>query len=196
MRIPPAPYPHVAQRLAAIWQPFTGQKWTKKNGSTVATDTFQEHRSRQSAALSFLRHRSGDAFLRTCLDADPDLPDHLVRFTSNVRLVPEPGLLARLYKAGLLSEPVRLQAVERMAELAVLTPDSGWLDADEWSILLTPATPGPITPRRPTGGCGSTTVCLPSRKSAAAISAAPNWRTCPLAQPPTGAGITSMSPST
>ena len=138
MRIPPALYPHVAQRLAAIWQPFTGQKWTRKNGSTVATDAFQEHRSRQSAALSFLRHRSGDAFLRTCLDADPDLPDHLVQFTSNVRLVPEPGLLARLYKAGLLSEPVRLQAVERMAELAVLTPDSGWLDTDEWSILLTP----------------------------------------------------------
>jgi hypothetical protein len=138
MRIPPALYPNVAQRLAAIWQPFTGQKWTRKNGSTVATDAFQEHRSRQSAALSFLRHRSGDAFLRTCLDADPDLPDHLVQFTSNVRLVPEPGLLARLYKAGLLSEPVRLQAVERMAELAVLTPDSGWLDADEWSILLTP----------------------------------------------------------
>src|ERR1039458_557724 len=78
MRIPPALYPHVAQRLAAIWQPFTGQKWTRKNGSTVATDAFQEHRSRQSAALSFLRHRSGDAFLRTCLDADPDLPDHQI----------------------------------------------------------------------------------------------------------------------
>jgi hypothetical protein len=25
-----------------------------------------------------------------------------------------------------------------MAELAVLTPDGGWLDADEWNILLTP----------------------------------------------------------
>ena len=46
----------------------------------------------------------------------------LVNFTSFVYAVPEPAVLARLHQAGLLSEPVRLQAVERMADLAVTHP--------------------------------------------------------------------------
>jgi hypothetical protein len=46
-------------------------------------------------------------------------------------------VLARIQQAGLLSEQVRMQAVDRMAHLAVSTPDDGWLDGSAWKILLT-----------------------------------------------------------
>jgi hypothetical protein len=70
---------------------------------------------------------------------DPDLADSLLGFTSYVSVVPEPALLARLHHAGLLSEPDRLEAIERMAHLAVHTPDDGWINGSAWKILLTPA---------------------------------------------------------
>jgi hypothetical protein len=63
----------------------------------------------------------------------------LVNFTSFVYAVPEPTVLARLRRAGLLDEQVRLQAVDRMADLAVTTPDDGWIGTQNWKILLTPA---------------------------------------------------------
>jgi hypothetical protein len=47
-------------------------------------------------------------------------------------------VLARLQQAGLLSEQVRLQAVDRMADLAVSTPDDGWVNGASWKVLLTP----------------------------------------------------------
>jgi hypothetical protein len=54
----------------------------------------------------------------------------------------EPDVLAWLHQAGLLSEPVRLQAVERLAELAIETPDSARLTDHAWKILLTPGKRG------------------------------------------------------
>ncbi len=48
-------------------------------------------------------------------------------------------MLARLHQAGLLSEPARLEAVERMADLAVDTPDDGWIKGSDWKVLLTPS---------------------------------------------------------
>ena len=84
----------------------------------------------------FLSRRSSDAFLRTYLDVDPGLPDN-----GALHLLPQGGdrarRLARLHQAGLLSEPVRLQAVERVADLAIATPDSGWVRDDAWKVLLT-----------------------------------------------------------
>ena len=47
-------------------------------------------------------------------------------------------MLARLHQAHLLSEKIRLQAVERMAQLAVETPDAGWLHLPAWKVLLRP----------------------------------------------------------
>ena len=61
-----------------------------------------------------------------------------MNFTSYVYVVPQPGVLARLHQAGLLGESVRLQAVERMARLAVTTPDDGSIKGSAWKILLTP----------------------------------------------------------
>ena len=46
-------------------------------------------------------------------------------------------MLARIHQAGLLSEEVRMQAVDRMADLAVRTPDDGWLEGPAWEVLLT-----------------------------------------------------------
>jgi hypothetical protein len=60
-----------------------------------------------------------------------------VHFTSYLSVVSEPDVLARLHQAGLLSESLRLEAVERVAELAIVTPDSGWVRDDAWKILLT-----------------------------------------------------------
>jgi hypothetical protein len=139
LRVPPALYPAVAERLAAIRQrPFTGQMWTSgENGELEATDSYEEHRQAQRTVMSFLAHRSSDAFLQVYLDADPDLPSRLVNFTSFVYTVSEPTVLARLHQAGLLSEPLRMQAVERMAFLAITTPDDGWIKGRPWKTLLT-----------------------------------------------------------
>jgi hypothetical protein len=77
-------------------------------------------------------------FLRTYLDLDPGLPDRMLNFSAFSHSVGEPDVLARLHQAGLLSEPLRLQAVERMAEFAIEGPDSGWLTDYAGKILLTP----------------------------------------------------------
>jgi hypothetical protein len=138
LRVPPALYRPVAERLAAIrLQPFTGEKWKQRGGKSVSTDSYNEHRGRRSRVLSFLARKSSDAFLRVYLAVDPDLPANMVHFISYLSVVSEPDVLARLHQAGLLSESLRLEAVERVAELAIVTPDSGWVRDDAWKILLT-----------------------------------------------------------
>ena len=87
--------------------------------------------------MSFLSRRSSDAFLRTYLEVDPALPGSLTGFSSYVRWMPEPQVLARFHQASLLSEEVRRKTVDRMAVLAVSTPDDGWLKGPDWKVLLT-----------------------------------------------------------
>jgi hypothetical protein len=140
LRVPAALYRAVAERLAAIrQQPYTGRLFRREGSLWRRSETYEEYRDTQDAVLSFLCRRSSDAFLRAYLDIDPELPGSLVNFTSFVSAVPEPAVLARLRRAGLLDEQVRLQAVDRMAYLAVKTPDDGWLRTQNWKILLTPA---------------------------------------------------------
>jgi hypothetical protein len=139
LRVPPPLYRSVAERLAAILQePFTGERWRTRGGQSVSTESYNEYRGRRTSVYTFLSHRSSDSFLRTYLDVDPGLPDRMLKFTSYLTAVTEPDVLARLHRADLLSEPVRLQAVERVTHLAVKTPDSGWLTINAWEILLTP----------------------------------------------------------
>jgi len=138
LRVPPPLYRPVAERLAKILrEPFTGEKWRNRGGLSVSTDRYNEHRGRKTSVHMFLSRRSSDSFLRTYLDVDPGLPDRMLNFNSYLSAVSQPDVLARLHQAGLLSEPVRLRAVERVAELAVGTPDSGWLTDSAWEILLT-----------------------------------------------------------
>ena len=139
LRVPAALYRPVAERLAAIrLQPFTGSKWHMRRGENVSTGSYNEHLRRRSAVLSFLARKSSDSFLRVYLTVDLDLPGSLVRFTSYLSVVQEPNVLARLYQAGLLSESRRLEAVEQVTDLAVGTPDSGWLKGGAWEVLLKP----------------------------------------------------------
>ena len=140
LRVPPSLYRPVAERLAMILrEPFAGEHWRIRAGRTVSTDPYNEHRGRKTSVHMFLSRRSCDTFLRTYLDVGPGLPDMMVDFTSFLNVVTEPIVLARLHRAGLLSEPVRLREVERVAELAIDTPDSGWLTDNAWRILLTAA---------------------------------------------------------
>jgi hypothetical protein len=139
LRVPPPLYRHVAERLAMILQePFTGQGRKEPRGSQYSpANGYSEHLGRKASVLAFLTRRSSDSFLRAYLDVDPGLPDRMLKFTSYLAAVPQPGVLARLHRAGLLSEPARLRAVERVAELAVETPDADWLTETAWRILLT-----------------------------------------------------------
>jgi hypothetical protein len=139
LRIPPPLYRHVAERLAKILrEPFTGVKWRTRGGQSVSTDSYNEYRRRKTSVHTFLSRRSSDSFLRTYLDVDPGLPEKTANFTSYLHVVSEPGVLARLHQAGLLNEQVRLQAVECVTDLAINTPDSGWLTGSAWKVLLTP----------------------------------------------------------
>jgi hypothetical protein len=144
LRVPPALYPAMAERLAAIREPFTGQREFlgimpagKRQFLRMKTQGYSEYERKQAGVLSFLTYRSSDAFLQAYLRVDPDMPGSLTGFGSYVRWVPEPHLLARIHQGGLLSEQVRMQAVQTMAGLAVSTPDAGWLDGPDWKILLT-----------------------------------------------------------
>jgi hypothetical protein len=141
LRVPPALYRAVAERLAAIrQQPLAHPKFRKREtGEWEFTDGYHKHKATQHSLLWLLTRRSSDAFLRTYLDVDPSLPASLLKFTFYVSVVPEPAMLARLHEAGLLSEEARLEAVDRMTDLAVDTPDDGWINGSAWKILLTPA---------------------------------------------------------
>lgn len=140
LRIPVALYRPVAERLAKILrEPFTGSKWKTQGGRTVSSDSYNEHWRRNTSVKVFLSRRSSDSFLRTYLDVDPRLPDTMLDFGSYLYAVTEPDVLARLHQAGLLNEQVRLKAVECVTDLAINTPDSGWLTDSAWKVLLTPS---------------------------------------------------------
>jgi len=139
LRVPPPLYRAVAQRLATIHRrPFAGRRAIRQEtGEWRVTDAYAEHLRTRSLVLAFLARRSNDAFLRTYLAIDPDLPANLMNFGSYVSTASEPGVLARLHRAGLLSEQIRLRVVDRMAHLAITTPDDGWISGSDWKILLT-----------------------------------------------------------
>jgi hypothetical protein len=140
LRVPPALYRAMAERLAGVRQkPFMHRMFERVDGRLVVSESYDEYRNRQRSVLAFLSDNCCDAFLRTYLTVDPELPGDLVKFHSWVYAVPEPAVLARLQRAGLLIEQVRKQAVERMAYLAVDTPDDGWLEGYDWQTLLTPS---------------------------------------------------------
>jgi hypothetical protein len=138
LRVPPALYHAVAERLATIRRkPFTGTRYESVNGQWVYRGSHNGYGGKRDAFLAFLAHRSSEAFLRTYLTVDPDLPSSLCDFHSYVHWMPAPGMLARIHAAGLLTEQVRKQAIDRMAHLAVTTPDDGWLRDTAWKTLLT-----------------------------------------------------------
>jgi hypothetical protein len=138
LRVPPPLYRPLAERVARILRECSTGSPLSRAAMSVTHGSFQELYSREAAALRFLSGRSSDSFLRAYLDVDPGLPGRMLNFTSFLNTVTEPDVLARLREAGLLNEHDRLQAVHRMAGLAIETPDSGWLAGYAWKVLLEP----------------------------------------------------------
>ncbi|MCW2930390.1 MAG: hypothetical protein JWM19_1352 [Actinomycetia bacterium] len=138
LRVPPPLYRPLAERVARILRECSTGSPLSRAAMSVTYGSFQELYGREAAALRFLSGRSSDSFLRAYLEVDPGLPGRMLNFTSFLDSVTEPDVLARLREAGLLSEHDRLQAVHRMAALAIETPDSGWLAGYAWKVLLEP----------------------------------------------------------
>jgi hypothetical protein len=141
LRVPPALYPPMAARFAGLSRRLGARTLGEDGQVSIPLDGGLDRWERdiyEYVFLTFLSRRTSDGFLREYLQADPGLLANLVLFTSSVDAALEPGVLARLHRAGLLSEPVRRQAVDRMAHLAVSTPDAGWFRGADWETLLTP----------------------------------------------------------
>ena len=143
LRISPALYDAMARRLAGISRRlYSGQRYIREDGRQIDLDSrtgglFSEREERKQTFLSYLHSWCTDAFLREYLKADPDLPGRLTEFdyaTERAKL----HLLARLYEAGLLDEKIRQQAVDRLANLVAVDPDSSWVRDWDWGKLLTP----------------------------------------------------------
>jgi hypothetical protein len=143
LRVPAALYDVMARRLERISrQLYSGQRYIQEDGNQVDLESrtggpFSERETRKQAFRSYLDSWCSDVFLREYLKADPALPGRLTKF-DYVTERPELYILARLYEAGLLEEKVRLQAVNRLAELVAMNPDAGWARDWNWDKLLTP----------------------------------------------------------
>ncbi|MEV4630790.1 hypothetical protein AB0J90_31450 [Micromonospora sp. NPDC049523] len=124
--IPSALYPEVAQRIFAMRPTYesAGRDWS------------EYHRAKTSW-YAFFTQRCGRTFLQEYLTVDPALPSRLLEFVSHLGPFDEPSVLAHLHRNGLLAESIRIIAVKRVSELAVETPDAGWIKLPEWSILMT-----------------------------------------------------------
>jgi hypothetical protein len=75
--------------------------------------------------------------LELYLARDADLIGKLVSFGPYLSAVPEPPLLARLHREGLLLEEKRKAAVQNLRWLALEVPDADWLDLEEFKVLMT-----------------------------------------------------------
>jgi hypothetical protein len=134
LRVPPTSYRNVAIRLASVFRDSQANRLSVRN----AVDGRLTSRELRQSSFEFLIHRSSDAFLRVYLDVDSGLFSRLLDFGNSIDATAAPRVLARFHQAHLLPEQVRLLAVERMLHLAVESPDSSWIHAPAWQILLTP----------------------------------------------------------
>jgi hypothetical protein len=85
----------------------------------------------------FLSSRCSADFLRLYLDADPDVLKDCLSFNSSLSVVPELSVLAKFFSMGLLSEASRVKVVERVSDLAIETPDAGWVNNNALMNLMT-----------------------------------------------------------
>ncbi|MFC9465137.1 nSTAND3 domain-containing NTPase [Streptomyces coelicoflavus] len=85
---------------------------------------------------NFFATRCSDTFLRLYTEADPQFVPQLTRLISFLDAIHESKVLARLHQAGLLSPEQHSRIREKVATLAVETPDAAWLRDPEWQILF------------------------------------------------------------
>ncbi|MDI1455600.1 hypothetical protein NHG22_17500 [Streptomyces sp. ATE26] len=121
LRVPPSLYPRVIDLLR------TADQETRENWAG------------QMVWHEFLASRCSDGFLTLYAQAQPDAVIRMTWFTSFLNVVDEPRVLARLQQAGLISPAHHQLIIERVAKLAVESPDAGWTWLPEWKVLLTDA---------------------------------------------------------
>ena len=85
-----------------------------------------EHRENRDSVDTFLAYRCGTEFLRRFLERNPDFIDQLV-VTAFFDAVTSVNVLNKLHAVGLLPEDQRIKHVVAVRELAVQTPDAGFL---------------------------------------------------------------------
>ncbi|MDL4820137.1 nSTAND3 domain-containing NTPase [Actinomadura opuntiae] len=120
LRIPAFLYDEVSQRLANMFEKWPG-------GSCWTHD-----------ALFYLWRDCSDEMLESFLNVHPQVLDRIIVFEPYCEFVPEPRVLARFHRAGLISDEVREAAIRRMADLAVKVIDPAWVRSEcwEWDVLL------------------------------------------------------------
>ncbi|MFI8358501.1 nSTAND3 domain-containing NTPase [Streptomyces cyaneofuscatus] len=126
LRIPPSLYPEVARRIAALRQQPSGP-----------LEDWRQLHERKWAVQTYLAHNTSDSFLRAYVAVDPQIYKELEQFVSPASYDKLTLILSRLHQAKLLPEVCRQNAIDRMKELAVSSPDASWIDDEVWQILLT-----------------------------------------------------------
>ncbi|MFG2409086.1 hypothetical protein ACGFR8_33020 [Streptomyces brevispora] len=117
--LPASLYPGVAKRFAHIFDEWPeGSCWT-------------------GDVIEYLGRKCSDEMLTTFLSIFPDLPSRLTDLIPCVSDAPEPALLARLCRKGVLPEGYRQRAVENMGALAINSLDTSWITDQAWSEILT-----------------------------------------------------------
>jgi hypothetical protein len=95
---------------------------------------YAERRENRDAVNTFLAHRCGAKFLQQFLERNPDFIGQLY-VMSYFYAVTSINVLNKLYAVGLLPEDERVKHVATVRELAVRTPDAGFLDRGTVSFL-------------------------------------------------------------
>jgi hypothetical protein len=98
-------------------------------------EAFQaERRENRDAVNTFLAYRCGPEFLKQFVERNPDFIGQL-SVMSYFYAVTSIDVLNKLRAVGLLPEDERVKHVATVRELAVRTPDAGFLDRDTVSFL-------------------------------------------------------------
>ncbi|MFC5645011.1 hypothetical protein [Kitasatospora cinereorecta] len=118
IRVPSTLYPAVAERLRHI-EPQLSREWVV-----------------ELLWCNFFATRCSDAFLKHYTEKDPAFVPRMTRIGSFLDSMHEPKVLARLQQAHLLGPQDRQRVLDRLAELAVETPDAAWLRRPEWQAIL------------------------------------------------------------
>jgi hypothetical protein len=120
--VPFSLYPLVAQRVVMS---LPKRRWTDDDGWR-----------RWHRWIGFLVTRCSRRFFEIYLDIDPTLIERCLGFGSYLSVMSELRVLAKLYTLNLLSEEQREKVRTKVSDLAVETPDDGWLNSSVLSSLL------------------------------------------------------------
>ena len=121
--VPPSLFRMVADRVAMA-RPSRGLQW-------------QKYWLRQRRWANFLASRCSRNFLETYLAVDPQLIERCLSIGSYLSADDGLPVLAKLHLFGLLPEELRLKALATVSDLAIETPDDGWLHNETVQTLFT-----------------------------------------------------------